>query len=187
MSITTVCDYCGEPLEGDHATVHVSGRFADADDPKRSTYCSWDSAHYHTGRPDTDEPDCYWRVNNAVKLTQEMGPTLETIETISNQQLAARRRKHRKPAEEAPSMTDRERELMELHERTRAELVEFHERTRAVFQEQWASRAAILETIAAQLDDGDVNGAREFARRAAAGCRKAAEHIDGQRLTREEA
>jgi hypothetical protein len=55
------------------------------------------------------------------------------------------------------------------------------------FHSQWVGRAESLDAIAAMLDRGDMDGAREFAREAAAQCRKAADHIASKRLARREA
>lgn len=101
MSVTIVCDYCGEPIEDNvYATMRVSGDFEQDDDSKakgyRIKFCNWDYGHFHAGKPDSDRPDCWWRINDAVELAKDAGPTLETIPTISNHQVAARRRKHTK-------------------------------------------------------------------------------------------
>ncbi|MEA2225568.1 MAG: hypothetical protein QOE67_850 [Solirubrobacteraceae bacterium] len=52
--------------------------------------------HYHTQRAEGQDESCWSRIRSAIKLTESIGPSLEAIETISGQAVAARRRKHAK-------------------------------------------------------------------------------------------
>jgi hypothetical protein len=170
MSVTIVCDYCGEPIDDAlAATVKVDGEFPAEKRLSGHGYFHWTHGHYHTDR----DVGCWWTMAEAMKLVQESGPSLETIPTISNQAVAARRRKHTKPATEARMDPEH--------------LADLHDDVQEAFHSQWIGRAESLETIAAMLDRGDADGARKFAREAAAQCRKAADHIASKRLARGEA
>ena len=93
ITATWTCDYCGGEIESGHgwARLRVDGWGIDLDTFKRRKLD--DERHYHAG----EVGSCYRKVYDAVVLSEEWGPTLETIPTITGQAVAARRRKHTKP------------------------------------------------------------------------------------------
>lgn len=90
MAITYQCDYCGEEIDNLMVTIDATGQEPGGKYPEKvSGYLG----HYHSEPQDGEDRSCYQRVEEAIDLIHSFGPTLETIETISNQQLAYRRRK----------------------------------------------------------------------------------------------
>jgi hypothetical protein len=83
--IQTICDYCGERIAAgqESLTLGITGSLHGKPD---KGYIG----HYHSSA----RRDCWARIDDAIKLTEEIGPTLESMETISGQAVAARRRKH---------------------------------------------------------------------------------------------
>lgn len=92
--ITTfwTCDYCGDEVTGPfYAVIAIGGHGVDFETGEKVKLK--DERHYHAGAVDS----CYRKVVDALLLAEDVGPTLETIPTISGQAVAARRRKHLPP------------------------------------------------------------------------------------------
>ncbi|MDA0184132.1 hypothetical protein OJ997_27735 [Solirubrobacter phytolaccae] len=87
MSLTYVCDYCGEPLDDLRATVRVHGRFPDESRRDGAGTFDWVDGHYHTD----DEHGCYDKVAGAVKLARGAGPSLAKIRTATDAEIEALR------------------------------------------------------------------------------------------------
>lgn len=86
MTIVKRCDWCGNTIEAHEACVELNTSVATAKWGEKANWCSGWVGHYH-------DQGCFERVHDAIRLVESLGPSLESIPTISNQALAARRRK----------------------------------------------------------------------------------------------
>jgi hypothetical protein len=92
ISTLWTCDYCGREIFAPYyARVKITGLGVDLETDEDTDLK--EEHHYHSGEADS----CYRKVMDALDLTEDAGPSLETIPTISGQAVAARRRKHHKP------------------------------------------------------------------------------------------
>jgi hypothetical protein len=100
MSVTVYCDYCGQVIEPGEMSAEIKalGDFPNEDAYRGRQFHNFAVGNYHT-EPRESGKACYWRIKDSIDLTEETGPTLETIETLSNQQVAYRRRQFRKHEE----------------------------------------------------------------------------------------
>ena len=101
MTVHLQCDYCGEPIDRDdkHVKIEIHGhrptdRYRGVRDYE---HVNEYFGHFHTDARLEDGESCEGKMLAAMWLAREWGPTLETINTLTGQAAAARRRQHTKP------------------------------------------------------------------------------------------
>ncbi len=96
MSFVTTCDYCGREIKPGDAWAMITTESRGMENlRKRERWEGGYAGHYHARR----NYDCYWKIDEAIRLVHEYAPTLETIPTATGQSIAAKRRKHRREDE----------------------------------------------------------------------------------------
>ena len=99
MSVYVSCDYCGAPVEDGDLSIEITATgYIVLTDCGASSWGRDPIGHYHS-EPQAGQPSCYRRMLDAIDLTHDAGPSLETIETATPQWVAAQRRKFREPGD----------------------------------------------------------------------------------------
>jgi hypothetical protein len=103
MTVYFHCDYCGRPIEQEPSVkLEYRGYRPCAERFRTREPVNEYFGHFHTGHGTADDGgSCFDRITAAVDLAMSWGPTLESIDTLTGQAVAARRRKHTRPDEEA--------------------------------------------------------------------------------------